>query len=168
MRRTVLAGTWALGVLLVAACGSSNTGTMDLGTHKTDMESAIKMDMTMVPPMLTIPGTCTQTTVMASSFYGTIITPNCATVGCHNGTQPPNYSGGAAAFRTAVVGVQASEAPGIDYVQANNPNNSFLLYKITGQQGQFPGGGVQMPDGTAPLSAADQCTLINWVRSGAN
>jgi hypothetical protein len=166
MRTTLLAGTGALGLLFSAACGGNNTGTMDLG-HKTDMETS-KSDMTMTPPMLTIPGTCTQTTVTASSFYSTIITPNCAVSGCHNGATPPNYSGGAAAFRTSVVGVQAIEVPTLDYVQANTPNNSFFLYKITGQQGQFSNGGVQMPNGQAPLSATDQCTLINWVRSGAN
>jgi hypothetical protein len=83
----------------------------------------------------------------------------------------PAYDGGAATFRSHVVGVSAnrSQLPSLMYIKPSDPDNSFLLYKITGQQDKIPVGGAQMPDVSPPmpLSTQDQCTLINWVRTGA-
>jgi cysteine-rich repeat protein len=45
---------------------------------------------------------------------------------------------------------------------------SYLIYKITDQQALAPGGnGSGMPLGM-PLTAAQKCLIVNWVKSGAN
>jgi hypothetical protein len=169
-------------LLWIAACGNGSSGTTDLGSSH-DMPSGDDMklsDMSMgdmfmpdmfVPPTLDATG-CATATVTLSSFYTNIINAKCATTSCHvtNGT-PPNYAGGASAFKTAVVNVSTGrlQVPDLKYIVPSDLNNSFILYKVTGQQAKVPGGGVQMPQNGPPyLSAADQCTIINWVRSGAN
>lgn len=162
----------ALALIGAAACGN-NTSMMDMGTTtKSDMTVTQNPDMTFVPPTFTVPTTCTPATgVTASSFYTTIIKANCAVAGCHvAGATPPNYDGSAATFVANVKNVSAGRAmvSSMQYIKPNDYNNSFLLYKIAGQQGKVPFGGDRMPQGRAALSDADQCTLISWVNSGAN
>ena len=162
----------ALALVGAAACGN-NTTVMDMATNTNkDMTVTTPPDMTFVPPTFAVPSGCTPTTgVTASMFYANIITANCAVSGCHvAGATPPNYAGGAASFIANVKNVSAGRAAvqAMQYIKPNDYNNSFLLYKIAGQQDKVPSGGTQMPQGRAPLSAADQCTLISWVNSGAN
>jgi hypothetical protein len=187
MIRRTMRGRPAMALLFVAACGNDSTGT-DMGPRDLSLgdmamprlDMAPRIDMALPPPMLTIPSTCTipASPVTLASFYGTIINgasgnkcANAATCHVLNG-QLPRFTPDMNGFRTSVVNVSAGrteQAPNLMQIKPNDPDNSFLLYKITGQQNKltlFPG--VQMPyDGPPYLSPAEQCTLINWVRTGA-
>ncbi len=152
MTRFVVPG--ALALLFLGACGGS--------------------EMQPSAPTLDIPSTCTaMTNVTVGSIYPNLVAPNCALSGCHvAGAQFPEYGPDANSFRSHVVNtapsVTRSNLPNLKIIAPGDPNNSFLLYKVTGQQSKFAAGGSQMPDNRPALSAADQCALINWVRSGAN
>ena len=162
----------ALALIGAAACGGDTTTTTDMGMTSHDMATQTT-DMTVVPPTFDVPAGCTpNTTTMLSSFYTTIIKTNCATTNCHvAGATPPNYGTMASTFSANVKNVSAGrpQNPSMQYIKPNDYNNSFILYKITGQQGKVQFGGAQMPQNGPPyLSATDQCTLISWVNSGAN
>lgn len=165
------ASSCAMALLLVAGCDKENPMT-DMPTANKDMaqDMSAPPDMTVVPPTFTVPGGCATATVNLATVYP-IINTNCATVNCHRAgaTAPVMGPNDMNAFRTAVVGVSAQRMPAsVNYVTASNLDNSFLVYKVTGQQGKVQFGGNQMPSNLPALSAADQCTIINWVRSGAN
>jgi hypothetical protein len=126
---------------------------------------------------LEIPARCVPAQVTLSSFYGRIINARCSSVDCHGGAMFPKYGpDNAATFLDQVLHRSPSRnaMPYLRYVRPRDPDNSFLLYKVvqsaTGatQQGKIQLGGGPMPQGRMPLTAEEQCTLINWVRSGAN
>lgn len=165
------ASSCAMACVLVAACGNNNPMT-DMPSSNKDMgpDMLTPPDMTVVPPTFTVPGSCATATVNLAAVYP-IINTNCATVNCHRAgaTAPVMGPNDMNMFKTNVVGVTAGRQPStVNYVTASNLDNSFLVYKVTGQQGKVQFGGNQMPSNLPPLSATDQCTIINWVRSGAN
>ena len=46
-------------------------------------------------------------------------------------------------------------------------HQSYVMYKLLNQHMRVPGGrGNRMPP-VAPLSTAQQCLFINWIRAGA-
>ena len=163
----------ALLLALTGACGGNVTTTdmastnHDLGMSTNDLATATG-DMAVVPPTLTI-GTCATATVTAATIYSTIIMNNCAGAGCHRGngaTQVPMFGDSGASVITATVGKPSSAT--MNYITASDPDKSYLLYKVYNQHTKVPGGnGSPMPLGLNPLSAADMCKLVNWVRSGA-
>ena len=53
------------------------------------------------------------------------------------------------------------------YVEPGNPENSYIMYKLTGTQAEVGGEGVQMPKDLDPLSTAELDTIEAWIRSGA-
>ena len=187
MNRLAMQGAMAL--LFAAACGNQSTGA-DMSMNQNDLRMASDMamldmtmpqpDMAMPPPTLMIPAGCVvpSSPVTLASFYGTLINGTsgnrCANAtSCHvlNG-QLPRFTPDMAGFRTNVVNVSAGrtqQAPNMMYIKPNDPDNSFILYKITGQQNKLLSApGVQMPyDGPPYLTPTEQCTLINWVRTGA-
>lgn len=168
MMRLALTGAAAL--LFVAACGNNNP-TPDMPTTKMDMgpDMLVPPDMTFVPPTFQVPGGCAQTTVGLTSFYTNIISNTCSQVNCHRsgGIMPFMGPANMAMFKTNVIGVSAARMPStLKYVTTNDLDNSFLVYKITGQQGKVQFGGSQMPNNLAALSATEQCQIINWVRTG--
>jgi len=61
-----------------------------------------------------------------------VFSPSCALSGCHNGTRSPNLSAGLSFSQ--IVNVSSSQS--LDYIEPNNPDNSYLIRKIegTGQQ----------------------------------
>lgn len=162
-------------VALAAACGNNTpmNGTPDMAMVPPGSDLAMTpADMAttppdMVPPKLDTTG-CAAANVTASAFYGTIVSGTCTTPnGCHGtgGTLPVMDT--MANFIANTKGKQSSN--GMNYVTANDVDKSYLLYKVTGQHvkvTQFPG--VQMPSGKTPYTAAQQCQMINWVKSGAN
>jgi hypothetical protein len=113
----------------------------------------------------------TGTPVTLSNDVQPIFTATCATsLACHvtgNLVAPPvnpmDLSAGNAFAQ--LVNVASSESP-LPRVAPGNPDGSFLIHKITGQLD--PGeGGVQMPNGGIPLSAAQMQTIRDWVAGGA-
>ena len=167
-----LALTSAAALVFVAACGMNNPP-VDSGTPKDmAMDMSQPADMTLVPPTFTVPGGCATATVNLSAFYTNIISNVCAQANCHRSGGPTPEMGPAnmALFRTNVIGVSAGgrQPASLKYVAVNDLDNSFLVYKIAGQQAKVQFGGAQMPNNLAALSATEQCQIINWVRSGAN
>jgi hypothetical protein len=161
-------------LLSLAACGGSTTGTPDMPpTPNTDGGTAdlsTSADMTFVPPTLDVSACAAGTSTLGTNVYP-IIMATCATASCHSpGVTSPNMAGGKSTFFTNVVGVASATSrpslPNLKFVVANDVNNSFLLYKILGQQSKIPSGGGSMPLGGS-LTAAQQCLIINWVRGGA-
>ncbi len=93
-----------------------------------------------------------------------ILTPECATSGCHNGTTSPlglNLIEGKAYGK--LVDKSSNQVDGLLLVEASNVDASYLIHKLEGTQG----GGAQMPLGKPPLSA-DQVSIIKtWISAGA-
>lgn len=150
-----------------AALDSSPSASPDTAL---DAAPDVEPEAASAPPTLTIPDSCASANVTVNAVYNAIIETKCATASCHaQGQTPPSMSGGASAFRGAVVNVSAGRGamPDMFYVKPNDPDKSFLLYKVLGQQAKIQFGGAQEPQGSPPLSADEQCQLINWVRSGA-
>lgn len=94
-----------------------------------------------------------------SSIQNNVLSKSCATSGCHNGSQFPNLSAGAAYNNT--VNVRSSR--GIDYIEPGNPNSSYLYLKIIGSNIS----GSRMPEGQAPLPSAISDTIKVWIQKGA-
>ena len=159
-----LAMTGAAALLLVAACGKDNT-TMDMTMTNKDMapDMSVPPDMTIVPPTFDVPAGCATATVGLSSFYTNIISNTCAQANCHvsGGIPPLMGPGNMAMFKTNVIGVSAGRTPSsLKLVATNDLNNSFLIYKITGQQTKVQSGGSQMPNNLAALTATQQCQIV--------
>ncbi len=157
---------------LTGACGdSTQPSTADMAMNPSDMSTANVSDLTSIPRDMSPPKlefTCATANVTAATVYTNIIVPNCSGAGCHRGggTQAPVFGNSGANLITAVVGKQSSAS--MNFVTANSPDTSYLLFKVFGQQNKVTGGGgSQMPLGANALSTADQCLLVNWVRSGA-
>ncbi|HYC22895.1 MAG TPA: hypothetical protein VEI94_09330 [Candidatus Bathyarchaeia archaeon] len=113
----------------------------------------------------------TGTPITLSGDVQPIFTSTCATsLACHvtgNVVAPPvnpmDLTAGNAFAQ--LVNVASSESP-LPRVAPGDPNGSFLIHKITGMLD--PGeGGVQMPNGGTPLTAAQMQTIIDWVAAGA-
>ena len=168
-------------VALSAACGKDNTmpGTGDMAVKPGSDLAMGPVDMAMNPPDMAPPKldiqNCATATVTAASFYSTVInqgtgTANstCASAGCHvaagMGATPAMDT--MATFIANLKGKPSSAT--MNYVTPNDVDKSFLLYKITGQHLRVQQFGEQMPSLKPALSAMQQCTIINWVRSGAN
>ena len=94
-----------------------------------------------------------------SSIQENVFNRSCAISGCHNGSESPNLSAGAA--YNNIVNVRSSR--GIDYIEPGNPNSSYLYLKIIGSNIS----GSRMPEGQAPLSAAVTDSIRAWIQKGA-
>lgn len=162
---------------LLAACGGDggpSGGNNDMSvTPGTDMKSTSTVDMAsppdLAPPKLTVPASCTQASVTLATTYSTVISNKCGGNSCHlnGGSQSPRM-GTANDFKTYTVNVEFRTGSNGKFIVPNNVDQSYLLYKLTGEHMRFPAGdGSQMPLGSS-LSATELCTVINWVRSGAN
>ncbi len=93
-----------------------------------------------------------------------ILTPECATSGCHNGTTSPlglNLIDGKAYDK--LVGKPSNQVDGLLLVEPSNADSSYLIHKLEGTQD----GGAQMPIGKPSLSS-EQITLVKkWILDGA-
>ncbi len=89
---------------------------------------------------------------------------SCATSGCHSGTSAPlglNLDAGKAYDK--LVGQPSLQINGLQLVEPNNPDASYLVHKLEGTQG----GGVQMPLGKPPVSASQLALIRQWIANGA-
>jgi hypothetical protein len=95
-----------------------------------------------------------------SEIQEKIFTPSCATSGCHSsGGVNPVLAGNS---YQNIVNKQSSA--GIDYIEPNDPDNSYLIRKILGSDGIS---GSRMPLNRSPLSETETDAIINWVEDGA-
>jgi len=92
-----------------------------------------------------------------------VFTANCAFSGCHAGATPQegmNLSEGQAYAN--IVNVPSNQMPGLDRIEPNDPDNSYLVRKIegTGLLQRMPAGSPALPDATIQL-------IRDWVSAGA-
>lgn len=167
-----------LGVIaLTAGCGNYSPlpGKLDLAVQtdagKSDLGQSSDLagpqpDMTVVLP---VPAGCnTATIITGTQAYVTLTGSNglrCFGGGCHNGAQRPLFTS-QTTFMNAVI--NQSSTTGVPYIAPNNPDRSYLLYKLRGLQTLIRNGaGQQMPKGGTPLTDAEFCRMYDWVLHGA-
>ncbi len=88
---------------------------------------------------------------------------------CHQSA--PSGSNGNLSFPPAdaytnLVGVASDDIPGMNLIEPNDPDNSYLLHKLKGTQADVGGAGGLMPIGP-PLDAADIQIVEDWINAGA-
>ena len=98
-----------------------------------------------------------------------IFNPHCLAAGCHNSTaQAGGLNLTAGVSYDELVGVTPTNfdaaAAGLQRVTPFDPDNSFLLIKLTGPA---PGQGARMPQGMSPLPASDIAMIRSWIADGA-
>lgn len=98
-----------------------------------------------------------------------IFNQHCLSAGCHNGTaQAGGLNLTAGVSYAELVGVTPTNADaaaaGLQRVTPFDPDNSFLLVKLTGPA---PGEGARMPQGMRPLPASDIEMIRAWIAEGA-
>jgi len=99
----------------------------------------------------------------------TIFNQNCLGGGCHNAqSQAGGLNLSAGASYNALVNVvptnPVAAGMGLLRVQPSNPDNSFLLIKLTGPAA---GEGSRMPQGMNPLPQSDIDEIRQWILNGA-
>ena len=98
-----------------------------------------------------------------SEIQANVFTPNCATAGCHAGGSPAGSLNLEAANSYAmIVGIASSQDAGLQLVNPNNPNTSYLIQKMEGTAGS---GQVMPPSGA--LEQADIDVVRQWITDGA-
>ena len=134
-------------------CGGGSSSTADLSV------APAKLTLTNVP-------TGCPTTETAADRYSTVVASSCALANCH-GTSGLGYQ----LFSAADMRAQWIDKPvklystvGLSYITPGDLNKSFIMYKLTGSQGQYGG---MMPS-TGALTSAQICKFVAWIGSGAN
>jgi hypothetical protein len=152
MKRIALISLLALAA---SACGGDPTGT-DGGTGpSTDFD-------------------CTGAEAVTTAQIQTeIIEPRCKV--CHNtdtAAQPGNMN--TTALTQALVGKASSYAvttgSTLKWIDPSHPENSTMYLKVLKSGAKGPKGeatGVQMPQGSSPLTAAEKTRVKNWICTGA-
>lgn len=95
-----------------------------------------------------------------------IFTANCAIIACHGRFPQLDLDLSAGRARASLVNQPSSECPAFDRVEPGEPESSYLVFKLRGSGPCFFG--TQMPQGSPPLSAADQAKIVRWIAEGAN
>ena len=93
-----------------------------------------------------------------SDIQTEVFSKNCATSGCHNGTQNPNLSAGVAYDN--LVNQPSAQIPSMLRVKPGDSNNSYLMKKLTGD-----GTSVMPPSGQ--LSQVTIDSIAAWIDRGA-
>jgi hypothetical protein len=144
---------------------------MDLAMHPADMAMSPAADLStppdLAPATIPVPAGCNTNTVVTGTVMYTTLSANkrCMGGACHNSGQNPAFST-QATFMSAMVGKQSTSS--LNYVTANQPDKSYLLFKLRNLQLNVPGGsGGQMPEGGTPLTDTEFCTVYDWVLHGA-
>jgi hypothetical protein len=83
---------------------------------------------------------------------------------CHLSGASAQLSLSSANAYSALVGVDAFEVPAIKRVLPGDPENSYLFSKINCNTPQV---GDRMPQGSKPLSPAQQALIHDWIAIGA-
>lgn len=174
----ILGGLFLTVVATAAGCGAympSNTSQGEMGGTAADLGVIADQAVFSGPDMvvtLGAPAGCNTTTVVSgSTAYKTLtngVTGNgmrCMGGACHNNTISPKFNSQATFMQVMIS--QRSTA-GVPYITPNNPDASYILYKLAGKQTLFrDGGGLQMPRNGTPLTAAEQCVIYDWILHGA-
>lgn len=99
-----------------------------------------------------------------SEIQANVLTPTCATTGCHQGGgAPQGLRLDVANSYGLLVGVPSSQAPAVMRVAPGDPNNSYLIQKLEGNAS----GGAQMPLNAPPVEQASIDVIRQWISDGA-
>ena len=88
---------------------------------------------------------------------------SCTFSGCHSGGEPAAGLSLEGDFAARIVGVDSEQRSGFLLVDPGNPNESYLLMKVRGDDEIIS---QQMPPGN-PLSAEQVEIIRAWIASGA-
>ncbi len=145
-----------IGLSILNGCGAGSGENLDeSGRPLSESAGASPTDNT---------GSTPESSDIFTRIQDEVLTPQCATSGCHNGTSSPlglNLDDGKS-YRK-LVQVESSQADGLMLVEPNNADGSYLVHKIEGTQT----GGLQMPLYKPPLSADQMLLVRQWIDEGA-
>lgn len=108
-------------------------------------------------------------TAMAAPRFSADIVPvfNTRCVACHlTGDEPGKMALTPESAYSSLVGVSSTEA-GLLRVKPNDPDASYLVKKIEGQQRAAGGTGERMPFGGPALDAETIAAIRAWIAAGA-
>ena len=92
-----------------------------------------------------------------------VFAASCTFSGCHSGGDPAADLSLVGDFAARIVGVDSGQRPDFKLVDPGNPNKSYLLIKVRGDDEMVS---QQMPPGN-PLSAEQVEIIRAWIASGA-
>jgi hypothetical protein len=108
-------------------------------------------------------GGTTPLTADWQSIQDNVFTPICSP--CHIGAgAPKGLILDAAHSYSLLVGVPSAEVPSLNRVKPGDPNNSYIILKLTGAPGIVGG---QMPLDETPLSQSTIDVIRQWITNGA-
>ncbi|MCY1060118.1 DUF4215 domain-containing protein [Nannocystis sp. SCPEA4] len=148
-------------------CGGPHCAACSLGENcfgNQDCDQSVCKQQQCVPPLPLVPLDCAPASVSAAQAWQAVK----GSCNCHgNGVGTSLIFKDGESFRDSMVGVPSTMAA-IDIVTAGDVDRSYLLFKLLNQQTNVVGGGGNpMPIGKV-LSDAQLCTVIEWVRGGAD
>jgi hypothetical protein len=166
MRRSAL---WSLFVVVtVAACGDSS------GSGGEEPRACVAHNAPQLAALSTPP-------TSFENDVAPILAKSCAFSSCHGSRTPANrgvFLGATNPDNIAQVksGLRASarSAPALAYVTPGDPDKSFLMHKLDGDQcivsESCNGGdcGKSMPEGNELLPESSRDTIRRWIAQGAN
>ena len=92
-----------------------------------------------------------------------VFTVSCAISGCHSGGEPAAGLSLEGDFAARIIGVASGQRPDLKLIDPGNPDGSYLLIKVRGDDEIVS---QQMPPG-APLPAEQVEIIRAWIASGA-
>ena len=105
-------------------------------------------------------GTLTEATL---AQVNEVFAVSCAVSGCHSGGEPAADMSLEGDFAARIVGVASGQRPDLKLVDPGNPDSSYLLIKVRGDDEIVS---QQMPPGQ--VLSAEQVEIIRaWIASGA-
>ena len=117
-------------------------------------------DSTVGPDEADGEGTLTEATLAQVSE---VFAVSCALSGCHSGGEPQAGLSLEGDFAARIVGVTSGQRPDFKLVDPGNPDGSYLLIKVRGDDEIVS---QQMPPG-APLPAEQVEIIRAWIAAGA-
>lgn len=164
----------------MAAC-SSTSATSSGGTDAGgDGCSAVTSDADLTTPSVSFQGDILPTFQLSCGIAGSTChgTPNVATTQQRPFLGYPDGGTDASDVIKGLVGVATNEDPGMQYVVASDPEHSYLMHKVDGDQCQFAAAcaqgqtqytdcGQQMPYSSPPLDQKTLDDIRRWIAQGA-
>ena len=117
-------------------------------------------DSTVGPDESAVEGSRTEATL---AEVGQVFAVSCVFSGCHSGGEPVAGLSLEGDFADNIVGVASEQRSDLKLVDPGNPNKSYLLMKVRGDDEIIS---QQMPPGN-PLSAEQVEIIRAWIASGA-
>lgn len=107
-------------------------------------------------------------TASFTSIQDNIFTPSCALAGCHSSASAQvGMSLAEGEAYDNIVGVESTEAAGLNRIEAFDPDNSYLIHKLEGTQESVGGSGARMPKNSSALTDEQIAILREWITNGA-